>query len=118
MYLNEFDATMQQIKGKWKIIILYQIYEYHSLRFGQLKKQVEELAQTEVSHKTLTEQLRSLETDHLIIRTIYNEVPSRVEYSLTKKGQSLIPCLDTICEWGLEHTDRGLLQNCLCPDLE
>lgn len=116
MYLNEFDATIQQIKGKWKILILYQIHDNHTIRFGQLKKQVEELGQTTVSHKTLTEQLRSLEKDNLILRTVYNEVPSRVEYSLTNKGQSLIPCLDVICQWGIEHTDHSLLKSCLCPE--
>ncbi|MDC2867854.1 winged helix-turn-helix transcriptional regulator [Bacillus sp. BP-3] len=108
-YLNEFDATMQIIQGKWKIMILYELYENPLKRFGELQRYIED-----ISHKTLSRQLRELEKDGLIIKTVYPEVPPRVEYSLTKKGLSLIPLLDMICEWGITHVKREHLERVLC----
>ena len=98
MYLNEFDATMKLIQGKWKIMILYELYESKTVRFNELQKYIEQ-----ISHKTLTNQLRELEQDQLIQRKIFKEVPPHVEYSLTESGKSMIPVLDVICNWGLEH---------------
>ncbi|WP_235617214.1 winged helix-turn-helix transcriptional regulator [Lysinibacillus mangiferihumi] len=108
-YLNEFDATMQIIQGKWKIMILYELYENPLKRFGELQRYIEN-----ISHKTLSRQLRELERDELIIKTVYPEVPPRVEYSLTKKGLSLIPLLDMICEWGITYVNREYLERVLC----
>ncbi|MBP6344483.1 winged helix-turn-helix transcriptional regulator [Neisseriaceae bacterium CLB008] len=108
MYLNEFDATMQLIKGKWKIMLLYALHAHEVVRFNELQR----LAQS--SHKTLSAQLKALEEDGLILRTVYAEVPPRVDYRLTAKGQSLIPVLDAICDWGLAHTDPDLLAETLC----
>ncbi|WP_369902191.1 winged helix-turn-helix transcriptional regulator [Bacillus manliponensis] len=110
-YLNEFDATIQLIQGKWKIMILYELYENPMKRFGKLQKYI-----LNISHKTLTNQLRELERDGLIERTIYPEVPPRVEYSLTKKGLSLIPLLNMICDWGLAHVEREQLERILCDE--
>ncbi|MES5952111.1 helix-turn-helix domain-containing protein [Bacillus fungorum] len=110
-YLNEFDATLQIIQGKWKVMILYELYEKPQRRFGELQKYIKD-----ISHKTLTNQLRDLENDTLIQRTVYPEVPPRVEYSLTEKGLSLIPLLDMICDWGLTHVDKDHLQRVLCDE--
>ncbi|MEG0283218.1 MAG: helix-turn-helix domain-containing protein [Erysipelotrichales bacterium] len=109
MYLNEFDATMKHIQGKWKVMILYEIYEAEVVRFNQLQKYIED-----VSHKTLTNQLRELEEDGLIIRKVYNEIPPKVEYRLTKKGLSLIPLLNDICDWGLNNVDNNKIKRNLC----
>ena len=57
----------------------------------------------EISKNMLTKQLRELEKDKIITRKIYPEIPPRVEYSLTKRGESLLPILDSICEWGTNH---------------
>lgn len=110
-YLNEFDATIQLIQGKWKIMILYELYENPMKRFGELQRYI-----LNISHKTLTNQLRELERDGLIERTIYPEVPPRVEYSLTRKGLSLIPLLNMICDWGLAHVEREQLERVLCDE--
>ncbi|CAM4153403.1 regulatory protein [Bacillus manliponensis] len=110
-YLNEFDATIQLIQGKWKIMILYELYEDPMKRFGELQRYI-----LNISHKTLTNQLRELERDGLIERTIYPEVPPRVEYSLTRKGLSLIPLLNMICDWGLAHVEREQLERVLCDE--
>ncbi|MBP6561972.1 MAG: helix-turn-helix transcriptional regulator [Neisseriaceae bacterium] len=108
MYLNEFDATMSQIKGKWKITLLYALHAHQAVRFNELQRLLNS------SHKTLSSQLKGLEADGLIVRHAYAEVPPRVEYALTAKGVSLIPVLDTICAWGLAHTDSALLADTLC----
>lgn len=111
MYLNEFDATMKLIQGKWKIMILYELYESKTVRFDELQKYIEK-----ISHKTLTNQLRELEQDQLIQRKIFKEVPPHVEYSLTESGQSMIPVLDVICNWGLEHISHDKIQRLLCNE--
>lgn len=111
LYLNEFDATLQMIQGKWKVLILYEIYECQYRRFGDLKQYIQD-----VSHKTLTRQLRELEQDGLLSRKVYPEVPPKVEYSLTERGRSLIPVLDLICDWGLQHVPKTQLQRVLCEE--
>ncbi len=110
-YLNEFDATLQMIQGKWKIMILYELYESGAKRFGELQRYI-----ADISHKTLTTQLRELERDELIKRNLYAEVPPRVEYSLTPRGESLIPVLDMICDWGLQNVPSNQLLRVLCEE--
>lgn len=110
-YLNEFDATLRQIQGKWKVMILYELYEEGVVRFNTLERYIQD-----VSPKTLTQQLKQLEQDGLITRTVYPEVPPRVEYALSDKGTSLIPILDAICDWGLATTPRNQLMRTLCDE--
>lgn len=110
-YLNEFDATIQQIQGKWKVMILYELYEQSSCRFNYLQHYIQD-----VSHKTLTQQLKELVTCGLVKRTDFNENPKHVEYSLTQKGQSIIPILDAICDWGLGNTPADQLDRTLCDE--
>lgn len=111
MYLNEFDAALKQIQGKWKILILYQIYENAVVRFNELGRMIQN-----VSNKTLTNQLRELENDGLISRKIYATVPLKVEYRLTPKGESVIPLLDHICQWGRLYTPSEKLTHQLCDE--
>lgn len=111
MYLNEFDATLQKIQGKWKTVILYELHENDVVRFNALQESI-----GEISSKTLTNQLRELEHDGLVIRTVHPVVPPHVDYELSSKGKTLIPVLDAICDWGLVNTDSKLLQNVLCKD--
>lgn len=109
MYLNEFDGTMQLIQGKWKIYILYYIAEHEETRFNQLSRDL-----PQVSKKTLTSQLRQLEADNLIQRLVTPGYPLKVEYKLTNLGESIIPVLNVICDWGNDHLSPELLEENLC----
>ncbi|EIT86951.1 HTH-type transcriptional regulator [Fictibacillus macauensis ZFHKF-1] len=111
LYSNEFDATMQMISGKWKVMILYELHEHPMRRFSELQRYIKD-----ISHKTLSNQLRQMEEDDLLVRTVYPEVPPRVEYSLSAKGTSLIPLLEMICNWGLEHVPPQQIKRLLCDE--
>jgi len=90
-------ATLKVIGGKWKPVILYML-SAGTKRFNELKRYM-----PEVTQKMLTQQLRELETDGIIHRKVYPEVPPRVEYSLTEKGNTLKPILKHMSKWGQEH---------------
>ncbi len=110
-YLNEFDATMHMIQGKWKIMIMYELAETGICRFGELQRHIQD-----VSHKTLTNQLRELENDGLITRHDFKTAEPHVEYQLSENGQSLFPILDAICTWGDTHIDHNLIDRSLCDE--
>lgn len=93
------EATLELIGGKWKGIILFYLLGGR-LRFSELKRQI-----GCVTQRMLTKQLRELECNGLVNRIVYAEVPPRVEYELTKEGQSLEPILCSLKEWG---ETRGL----------
>ena len=97
----EMEVTLKMIGGKCKPLILYILAEEGTLRCGELMTNIRT-----VSQKTLTNQLRELEADRLILRKAYAEVPPRVEYSLTEKGKSLFPILELMCQWGEENIDE------------
>jgi len=90
------STAIDVIGGKWKVIILYQL-RGQTLRFGELKRSIPKITQ-----KMLTHQLRELETDRLITRRVYAEVPPKVEYTSTELAEKLNPALDLLCEWGSE----------------
>ena len=87
-------AAIEVIGGKWKAIILYLLYD-QALRFGELKKSIPKITQ-----KMLTQQLRELEADGLVTRVAFNEIPPKVEYSLTEHAKELGPIFGQLCEWG------------------
>ena len=91
------ETTLTLISNKWKVLILRDLMP-GTKRFGELKKSV-----GNVSQKVLTAQLREMEQSGLLIRTVYPEVPPRVEYSLTDLGRSLKPILDAMWNWGEEY---------------
>ena len=93
-----FSYTMSLIKGKYKMFILYALMEYKVVRFNELKRYLKT-----ISYKTLSSTLKELEADGLVHREEYPQIPPKVEYSLTERGQSLIPILDHMCEWGEKH---------------
>ena len=87
-------TTVALIGSKWKLLIIRNLLQ-RPWRFNELKKNLEGISQ-----KVLTDSLRSMEEDGLITRTVYPEVPPRVEYALSELGQSLKPILDSMLEWG------------------
>lgn len=88
------ETTLTLIGNKWKVLILRDLLP-GTKRFGELKKSL-----GSVSQKVLTAQLRDMEADGLLTRTVYPEVPPRVEYALTDLGMSLQPVLDSMWSWG------------------
>ena len=88
------ETTLTLISSKWKVLILRDLLA-GTKRFGELRRSV-----GNVSQKVLTAQLREMEDSGLVTRTIYPEVPPRVEYALTELGQSLRPILDAMWNWG------------------
>ena len=93
-----FNYTMSLIQGKYKMFILYALAAFGVVRFNQMKKFI-----GTISYKTLSSTLKDLETDGLIHREEYPQIPPKVEYSLTERGKTLIPILDQMCTWGEEH---------------
>jgi DNA-binding HxlR family transcriptional regulator len=94
------QATIAAIGGRWKIIILWHLFG-GKLRFSELRRKV-----SGISQKMLTEQLRQLASHGLVTRTVYAEVPPRVEYAATPLGQSLRPVITAIGDWGRTHADK------------
>ncbi len=94
-----FSYTLSLISGKYKMTILYTLMEFEVVRFNQMKKYI-----GGISYKTLSATLKELESDQLVYRKEYPQIPPKVEYSLTERRKSLIPILDSMCEWG--HMNR------------
>jgi DNA-binding HxlR family transcriptional regulator len=94
------DTTLNVIGGKWKLVILWHLTQ-GTLRFGELEKRIEGVTQ-----KMLTQQLRELEKDQLIVRKVYPQVPPKVEYSITEHGRSLHKVLGSLSEWGQKHASQ------------
>ncbi|MTH53080.1 MarR family transcriptional regulator [Bacillus mangrovi] len=94
------EAALEVIGGKWKVVILCHLIK-STRRTGELKRLMPGITQ-----KMLTQQLRELEEDGVIMRKVYNQVPPKVEYSLTEYGWSLKEILDSLCAWGEQHIER------------
>ena len=101
------EATLDLIGGKYKALILWHLSE-GKLRFSQLKKVVS------ATPKMLTQQLRELESQHLIHREVFAVVPPRVEYSLTELGKSLMPILVAMRDWGADYMRNNKSQEPCC----
>ena len=90
-----FSYTLSLISGKHKMVILYCLMEYEAVRFNELKRYLKK-----ISDKTLSTNLKELESDGLIVRAEYPQIPPKVEYSLSDRGKSLMAVLDQLCAWG------------------
>lgn len=93
-------TTVQLIGGKWKLLLLRNLLQ-RPWRFNELKKSLEGISQ-----KVLTDSLRSMEADGIISRTVFPEVPPRVEYALTELGESMRPIIDVMAEWGTNYKKK------------
>lgn len=95
------EATISLIGGKYKSIILYHLID-HTLRFNELQKLI-----PQATPKMLTQQLRELESNGLILRTVYPVVPPKTEYSLTDFGITLNPLINLMCDWGTRYMNNS-----------
>ena len=96
-----FAYTLSLISGKHKMVILYCLMEFETVRFNELKRYLKT-----ISDKTLSTNLKELEADKLIVRTEYPQIPPKVEYTLSERGKSLMTVLDQLCVWGEENRLR------------
>ncbi|WP_240902744.1 helix-turn-helix domain-containing protein [Caulobacter sp. SLTY] len=86
------------LEGRWKMVILFQLFGGEPRRFSELERAI-----PAVSQKMLIQQLRELERDGIVARTVYPQVPPKVEYRLTQWGEALCPALDALLEWGAKR---------------
>ena len=93
-------TTVQIIGSKWKLLILRNLMQ-RPWRFNELRKDLEGISQ-----KVLTDSLRSLEADGIVVRTVYPEVPPRVEYALSELGETIRPILDAMAVWGANYKEN------------
>lgn len=108
------EAALSLIGGKWKLLILYNLTGGEPRRFGELRRAI-----GHISEKMLTQELKELELDGVVNRRDYQEVPPRVEYTITPFGESLMTALTPLCEWGSKHMKKiGNLPTQVLPDDE
>ncbi|MDX2302951.1 MAG: helix-turn-helix domain-containing protein [Microscillaceae bacterium] len=100
LYNNPVELSLDIIGGKWKMPIIWRLKEGVK-RYGELRKSL-----SKITHKMLTQQLRELEQAGLISRKVYPEVPPKVEYSLTPEGETVLPIIDMLRDWGYEYKNR------------
>lgn len=93
-----FSYTLSLISGKHKMVILYCLMEFSTVRFNEMRRYLKN-----ISDKTLSVNLKELEADELIVRKEYPQIPPKVEYSLSERGRSLMKVLDQLCTWGEQN---------------
>jgi DNA-binding HxlR family transcriptional regulator len=91
------EAAFRMLEGRWKMVIVFHLFARGVLRFSELERAI-----PDVSQKMLIQQLRDLERDGVVQRTIYPQVPPKVEYQLTAWGQAMCPALDMLLEWAAQ----------------
>ena len=91
---EDVEAVLRLLEGRWKLVILFHLFGGKVRRFSDLARAIPNITQ-----KMLGQQLRRMEADGIVIRTVYAQVPPKVEYQLTDWGQSLCPALDAILKW-------------------
>ena len=94
MAASGVEAAFRMLEGRWKMVIVFHLFDQAVLRFSELERAI-----PGVSQKMLIQQLRELERDGIVQRTVYPQVPPKVEYKLTEWGQAMCPALDSLLEW-------------------
>ena len=102
MAASGIEAAFRVLEGRWKMVIIFHLFSRSVLRFSELRRAI-----PRVSQKMLIQQLRELERDGVVQRTIYPEVPPKVEYRLTAWGQAMCPALDSLLEWAAARPPAG-----------
>lgn len=92
------EAAFRMLEGRWKMVIIFQLFDRAVLRFSELQRAI-----PGISEKMLIQQLRDLERDGIVARTVYPQVPPKVEYRLTPWGQAMCPALDALLEWAAQR---------------
>ncbi len=95
---------LSRINDKWTLLVFYTLRDKESIRYGELKEEI-----SDISPKMLSLTLKTLETDGYIRRTVYAEVPPRVEYQLTDRAHTLLPIINQLIHWAKQHMDEILL---------
>jgi DNA-binding HxlR family transcriptional regulator len=99
MSLNcKYEKVLEILFGKWKTVILYQLFSKGTMRFSELQRAI-----PDITKKMLTHQLRELEYHDIIHREVYHQIPPKVEYSISAYGQGLLPVLLAMSDWGMAH---------------
>lgn len=93
------ESMLHLFEGRWKLVILFHLFGGKVQRFSHLEKLI-----PGVSQKMLAQQLRQLESDGIVLRTVYPQVPPRVDYQLTEWGQALCPALDALLNWAQQRS--------------
>ena len=88
------ERALRMLEGRWKMVIIFQMFHSGVLRFSELERAI-----SGISQKMLIQQLRELERDGIVRRIVYHQVPPKVEYGLTDWGQALCPALDALLKW-------------------
>lgn len=95
-----FGYTLSIISGKWKLLIIYHLSRNGTVRYNELQRML-----GKITYKTLSTALKEMQNDGLIHREEYPQIPPKVEYSLTEKGQTLWPIIQEMCQWGEHNQD-------------
>jgi len=114
MAASGVESAFRILEGRWKMIIIFHLFARGTLRFSELERAI-----PAVSQKMLIQQLRELERDSIVRRTVYPQVPPRVEYDLTAWGQAMCPALDALLEWAAQRPTPSAVPQADSPaDLE
>ena len=95
------EQTLKILEGRWKLLILFNLFGGKLLRFSELERAI-----PTISQKMLIQQLRQMETDGIVRRIVHHQVPPKVEYGLTDWGQALCPALDALLKWAAQRNDH------------
>jgi DNA-binding HxlR family transcriptional regulator len=96
------DRALKILEGRWKLVILFNLFGGKLLRFSELERAI-----PAISQKMLIQQLRQMEKDGIVRRIVHHQVPPKVEYGLTQSGQALCPALDALLKWAALHEETA-----------
>jgi DNA-binding HxlR family transcriptional regulator len=105
MAASGVEAALRMLEGRWKMVIIFHLFDRGTLRFSELERAI-----PDVSQKVLINQLRELERDGIVARRVYPQVPPKVEYSLSPWGEQMCPALDLLLEWTAQRPKGEVVQ--------